>query len=247
MGIVLFLQIDDFRTDITDGAALISHVLHGHVADHREMASGILHNMIVTVHQTRHSRQIIRKHGADFVEIDTVQADGDILKICGVIIVRIDLHNRAVISHKVDVGSYLLVGTEEDKIVFVQVELLVAQGRPFRNQTHTNATVHHLGLCTQAEPHLVGRIVIAHAKGCSTLLQHTVKQGIEDKLRILLVVTHLTAKRKASVALGKSHVDSIQAHIVVCQRVDIAATVHTSDRRRREVEQQLFEVDTLTL
>ena len=77
-------------------------------------------------------------------------------------------------------------------------------------------------------------------------MQHTVEQGIEHELRVLLVVAYLTTKRQALLALGKAEVDGIQSHIADVQRVYIAVAIDTRFWRGGHIKQECLEVNTLT-
>ena len=60
-------------------------------------------------------------------------------------------------------------------------------------------------------------VEIAHAYKCSVLVYGTIKQGIEYKLRIALVVAHLSLICKSVALLRKIQADSIKTCAVVNQ------------------------------
>ena len=109
------------------------------------------------------------------------------------------------------------------------------------------SAIQHLSLGTNAGTHLIVGIVITHAKSGSTLLHHTIKEGIEHELRIAFVVANLSSEREAFLTLCQAKVDGVQTYIVVGERMDIAIAVDTRSRRSVHIEQQLFEVDILAL
>ena len=109
-----------------------------------------------------------------------------------------------------------------------------------------DAAVHHLGLCAQPDAQLVVGVVVAHAEGGAALLQHAVEEGVEHELGILLVVAHLSAEREVLPALGDAEVDGVQPHVVDGQRVYVSAAVESRLGRRRQVKQQVLEVDVLS-
>ena len=112
---------------------------------------------------------------------------------------------------------------------------------------HSETAVHHFGLGSDAGTHLACGIEIAHAEGGSALLQNAVEKGIEHKLRILLVVAYLPAKRQVLFVMRQPESDGVQTHAAGRQRVDMSIAVETTLGRCRYIEQHLLELDILTL
>ena len=246
MGGIAFLQIEQFGADIADRTTLVGHIANGHIAGYGDMSLGILHHVIVALQHTGHAGHIGDNRG-HLVQIEFVQADGDVLQSGWVAVRGIDLHTHAVLSQQVHIGFHLLIIAQEQIVVGVQLEELIAQGGRFRHKTEMKSAIQHLSLSTNAGTHLIVSIVIAHTKGGSTLLQHAIEEGIEHELRIALVVANLSSEREAFLTLCQAEVDGVQTYIVVGERMDIAIAVDTRSRRSVHIEQQLFEVDILAL
>ena len=77
------------------------------------------------------------------------------------------------------------------------------------------------------------------------LLQQSVDECIEYKLRVVRVVAHLSYQRQMVAALDDVEVDGIQQHVVHRQRVYIALAVESFGPRRGHVQQQVLELDAL--
>ena len=73
-----------------------------------------------------------------------------------------------------------------------------------------------------------------------------VKEGIEDELRVLLVVAHLSAKGQSFLALRQREVDGVETQVTDRQRVDIASSINAFCGRGRNVEKHVLEVDVGT-
>ena len=80
VGVVLLLQVDQLGAQVAYRTALVGQLVHVHVADHRDVSSGVLHHVEVAVQQSGHARQRVGQHGADLAQIEAVQADGDVLQ-----------------------------------------------------------------------------------------------------------------------------------------------------------------------
>ena len=246
MGGIAFLQIEQFGADIADRTALVGHIANGHIAGYGDVPLGILHHVVVTLQHTGHAWHIGDDRG-HLVQIEFVQADGNVLQSSWVAVRGINLHTHAVLSQQVYIGFHLLVVTQEQIVVGIQLEEFIAQGGRFGHETEMKSAIQHLSLSTNAGTHLIVGIIIANAKGGSTLLQHAIEEGIEHELRIAFVVAHLTSERKAFLTLCQAEVDGVQTYIVVGERMDIAIAVDTRSRRGVHIEQQLLEVDILAL
>ena len=169
MGGIAFLQIEQFGADIADRTALVGHIANGHIAGYGDMPLGILHHVVVALQHTGHAWHIGDDRGY-LVQIEFVQADGDVLQSSRVAVRGINLHTHAVLSQQVYIGFHLLVVAQEQVVVGVQLEELVAQGGRFRHKTEMKSAIQHLSLSTNAGTHLIVSIVIAHTKGGSTFL-----------------------------------------------------------------------------
>ena len=212
MGIVFLLQIHHFRADITYRTTFVGHILNTHITSHRELTIGILYDMIVTVQHTRHTRSI-RDDRCDFLQIKLMQAECQVLQGIRVTLLRVEADTHAIVCTQVDLCLDLSTATQEYVVVFVKGKLLISQRRTVGHQTKVDTSIDNLGLCSYACTQLVVSIEISHTKGCSAFLQDTVEEGVEDELRILLIVTHLTTKRQALLALDEREVDSIKTNI----------------------------------
>ena len=244
MGGVTLLQVDEFGTDIADGTVLVGHVTNCHITGHRKVTTGIEDDVIVALQHTCHAGSI-GDDGGHLMQVEAVETDGDVLQGGGVCVLGIDLHTHAIVSHQVDLRTYAVVSTQEEVVVGIETELLIAQGRPFGNEVEVQATVEHLGLGTYACTQLVVGIVVANAKGGATLLQQTIEEGVEHKLRVLLVVTYLTTKGEVVLTLGQTEIDGIEAYVADGQRVDIAIAIDSCRRGGGHVEEHVTEVDAL--
>ena len=246
MSVVFLLQIHQLGADIADGAALVGHIVHGHVADHRQLAVGILDDVEVAVEDAGHLGQIVGQDAGDLAQVQLVEADGDVLQRRGVAVLGIDFYAGAVVGNEVYLRAHLMTARQQDEVVGVEVELLVADGRTFGQQVQVDAGIDHLGLGAQTDAQTVVDVVVAHAEGGAALLEQSVDEGVEDKLRVLLVVAHLTLERQVVLALYETEIDGVEAHVVDGQRMDEALAVDACLGRRIDVEQQLLEVDALT-
>ena len=128
MGVVLILQIDEFRADVADGSTFVSHSCHTHVGGHGDVFVPILQDMVVAVENAGDAWQV-GHHSRQLTQVDAMKTDGEVLQHGGVLMLRVDLHTRLVVSDKVYLCLDLLVAREEDVVVFVQRELLIAHRR----------------------------------------------------------------------------------------------------------------------
>ena len=83
MGIVLFLQIHHFRTDITNRTTFVSHIADTHITGHRELSAGILYDMVVAIQHTRHAGGI-GDDGGDFLQVELMEAECQVLQGVGI-------------------------------------------------------------------------------------------------------------------------------------------------------------------
>ena len=245
MGIVLLLQVDQFGADIADGTVLVGQLAHGHVADQRQLALGILHHMEVAIHHARHAGSIGNDR-RQLGQVDTVQADGDVLPRRGVAMLGIDFDTGAIVGYQVHLDLHPVVAPKEDVVVFVEIELLVAQRRALGHEMDVQAAVNHLDLRTDARTQLVLRVEVAHAHRSAASLHGTVEEGVEHEVGVLFVITYLAAERQVVVALGQPHVDCVEQHVVDGKPVHVALAVESADRRGSNVKQQGLEIDVLT-
>ena len=81
--------------------------------------------------------------GRQFTQVDTVQRYRQVLQHRGVLILCVDLHARTVVGDEVYLRLYLLAFGEEDIVVAVQVEFLVAQCRTKACASGCCLTVRH--------------------------------------------------------------------------------------------------------
>ena len=191
MGIVFFLQIYDFGTYIAPFTTLISHVANSHTSHDRETTGRVLHHMIVAFHQTAQTRNI-GKNGCDAGKVEAVHADRNVLQRIRITLCRIDLHTRAIIGNKIDIGLHLIVGSKEYIVVFIQRKLLISQSRTIGQEMDTNAAIHHLCLGSKTQAQLVFIVIETQTYRGTTLLNNTIKQGIEYKLRVALIIANLS-------------------------------------------------------
>ena len=244
VGVVLLHQIHHFRTDIADGRTFVGHLLHSHIRGHGDALVHILHDVIVAVQLTSDLRQV-GDHGGQFSQIQLVDADGEVLQHRRVLILRIELETRLVVGDQVHLRLNLLTLGEEDEIVLVQVELLVADGGTVRHQFQTDTVFFHLRCRTDAHTKPVLIVEIAQTSQGSVLVEVTVEEGIEHELRVLLVVAHLSLITEPLASLREVQADGVDARAVVVERVEMALTVDTCLWRGGHVEQQFLEVDVL--
>ena len=142
-----------------------------------------------------------------------MQAECQVLQGIRVTLLRVEADTHAIVCTQVDLCLDLSTATQEYVVVFVKGKLLISQRRTVGHQTKVDTSIDNLGLCSYACTQLVVSIEISHTKGCSAFLQDTVEEGVENELRILLIVTHLTTKRQALLALDEREVDSIKTNI----------------------------------
>ena len=81
-----------------------------------------------------------------------------------------ETNTGAVVGYQVYLGLYLAVGAIEDVVVLVEIKLLVAQRRPFRDELHPQSAIFHLGLGAYSGSQLIGRVIVAHTECGTTLL-----------------------------------------------------------------------------
>ena len=86
MGVVTFLQIDQFSTKVSQMTTLVDHIMHGHITGHREMSFSILHHMEVTIEQAAHAWQVIGEDRCQLTQIQTIDTYRQILQIVRAIV-----------------------------------------------------------------------------------------------------------------------------------------------------------------
>ena len=74
-------------------------------------------------------------------------------------------------------------------------------------------------------------------------MKMSVNQGIEDELRVLLIVAHLCLIGQSLAFLRQSEADGINEDTVVVQAVYVGVTVDAGLRRCRQVNVKVLEVD----
>ena len=105
----------------------------------------MLNDMVVAVHNARHAWSIGNDSG-DLIEVDTVEAEGDVLQIGGVMLVGIDFSTCSVIGYQVYLCLHTSVSCHEDVIVLVERELFVTYSWPLRYEVQLKPAVNHLCL-----------------------------------------------------------------------------------------------------
>ena len=191
MGVILFHQVDQLCADISDCRTLISHVPDSHIRGHGDFFILILQDMVVAVQLPRDFGQV-GNHRGYFAKIQAVYAQGEVLKHGGVLVLSIELDTCFIIGYQVYLGLHFPVTTQEDKVVFVKVELLVTYRGAFRQEAQAHAILLHLGSGSEAHTHLTFRIVIAQTRQCTVFVDMAVDEGVEHELRIFLVVADLS-------------------------------------------------------
>ena len=150
-----------------------------------------------------------------------VDTDGQILQHRGVLILRIEFQTRLVVGYEVYLCLYpaqallVLRTSQEDIVVFVQVELLVADGGALGHQFETDAFCFHLRCGAQTDTHPVLVVVVAQSHQCPVLVQVTVEEGVEHELRILPVVAYLSLIGQAFALLGEVQAEGVDPCTVV--------------------------------
>ena len=87
-------RIDELRTDIAHGTALIDHVLHRDRARNRKLFLG-LDGMEVSVHDSLNIGRV-GQNAERFFQIETMQGERQVLQGRGVFIIREELHTLAI-------------------------------------------------------------------------------------------------------------------------------------------------------
>ena len=241
VGVVFILQIDELRAEIADGSTLVGHTRHSHIGGYGDVLVPVLQNMVVAVELTCDTRQI-RYHRRQFSQVDAMEADGEVLQHGGVLMLGVDLQTCLLVGDKVYLRLDLLIAGEENVVVFVQVELLVTQRRTVGQKSEAQAVVLHLGCGSDADTHTALPVEIAQARQCPVLMDVAVEKGVEDELRILLVVADLSLIGQPIAFMYQAQADGVDLDAVVIEREDVSLTVDACLWRGGEVERQLLEV-----
>ena len=240
--VVLALHIHKLRAERTHVATLVAHVPYLHVAGHGYLFLLVHHQVVVTVQQTRDMGHV-GDGGRQLVQVETVQADGEVLQQRRVLVFRIDPHTRAVVGQQTHLGLQPEVVLEEQEVVVVEREHPVADSWVAGQQVEAQSVVLHLYLCSQAQGQLVLVVIEAYAQTGTVLLQQSVDGGGEDKLRIPAVVGYAALEGQSVVGLVyKCHVDGVYACGVGIQAEQMGLAVDTRDGRCVHVDQQFLEV-----
>ena len=133
------------------------------------------------------------------------------------------------------------VVAQEDVIIVVYAELFVSQHGVLPENVGTNTAAFHFGRHAEVDAQLLIDIVKTSRKRCASLRHLPAKKSIEHILRIVLSVTYLA--RIGNLVVGRSHIkpDSIEAHAVCYERIDLQLAIDTGNRRRGHVYQSAFQ------
>ena len=241
VGVVFVLQIDELRADIADGSALIGHFCHTHIGGYGDVLVPVLQDMVVAVELARDAGEV-RDDGRQFSQVDTMEADGEVLQHGGVLMLGVYLHTRLVVRDEVYLCLDLLTAGEEDVVVFVQVELLVTHRRTVGQEPEAQTFVFHLRCGTDSDTHAALRVVKPQAGQCPVLMYVTVDESVEDELRIFLVVADLSLIGQPVAFMNETQPDGVDLNAVVVEREEMPLSVDACLRRGGEVERQLLEV-----
>ena len=154
----------------------------------------------------------------------------------------VDLHTSLIVRDEIDFRLDLLTAGEEDVVVFVQVELLISQRRTVGQEPEAQTFFLHLGCGSDADTHTALPVEIAQARQCPVLVDVAIEEGVEDELRVLLVVADLSLISQPIVFLYETQADGVDLDAVVVEREEMSLSVDTCLRRGGEVEHQFLEV-----
>ena len=160
-----------------------------------------------------------------------------------VLVCRVELQTRLVVGYQVDLRLYLLVAAQEDEIVLVQVELLIAECRSFGQQFEADTAILHLCRSTDSYAQLAVVVVVAYTCQGTVLMDVSVDKGIEHELWVPAVVTYLSLIGQLVAFLCEVQADGVDADTVVVERVEVALAVDARLGRAGHVNAQLLEVD----
>ena len=242
MHIIVFLHIDQLCTDIPHRQTLIGPVADRHIRDDRELFVVSLHHVVVAVEISSHAWHI-RNDGGDIVKIKLMETHRKVLQECGVTVLGVDLHTRAIVGQQVYFRLYAVVLSQIEEVIGVKVEEFIADGRLFRNQVQTDTLCFQVGRGSQTQSHLVVGIEITHAECGSMLMQETVEEGVKHDLRIPFIVSHLSLEGQFGVLMLQRQVDGIDTDTVVIERMDIGIAIDTSFWRGGHVDVEVLEGD----
>ena len=170
-------------------------------------------------------------YGRQLSQIDVMETDGEILQHRGVLMFGVNLHTRFVIGNEVNLRLDFLVLGEEDVVVFIQREFLVADGRPVGHKPEAQTFVLHL--CRRSYPDTCQSTV---------LVDMAVDEGVEHELRIALVVTYLSLIGQTLAFLCEVQVDGVDTDAVIGQGVDMTLAVDARLCRGGHVDAHLLEI-----
>ena len=241
MGTVATLHIHQFAAYISHGAVFIAHLCHVEVAHHRDAFLFVLHHVEVAVEQSANSWCIGDDRG-NLVKVELVQAHGKVLQQGAVVVFGIDFHTRAIIGNEVYLGVQLLVVAKEQVVVFIELELLIAQHGTIGKQVHVQSAVCHLCLDTQLCAQLSAGIIVAGIEAGATLQQIAIEERGKDKLGIAPVVAHPATEVDLIFSLLHQERDGVDAHTVNHHGVNIAIAIEASLRGGVETELQRLEM-----
>ena len=156
---------------------------------------------------------------------------------------RVELQTRLVVGYQVDLRLYLLVTAQEDEIVLVQVELLIAECRPFGQQFEADAAILHLCRGTDSYAQLAVVVVVAYTCQGTVLVDMSVDEGVEHELRVPAVVTYLSLVGQLVAFLCEVQADGVDTDAVVVERVEVALAVDARLGRAVHVNPQFLEID----
>ena len=223
MGAVALRHIHELGAEIADGAVLIDEVLHGEVARHAHLIVG-LHKVQVAVEHTANIGRI-GNDGEHALQVEVVERGCDVLLRLFVLVVGVDLHTCAVIGFQHQVGRHAVVATQEHVVIVVHRELPIAQHGVFSVGAEHQAVALHRRL--QAQPHTQLTLVVieAGAEDGASVLKHSVDEGVERILRILLVVAHLCLIRRAHRVGLDGEVHGVEQHAINEQRLQVQLAI----------------------
>ena len=241
MGVAIFLQVHHLRTEVADGCPFKGHAHHGHVGGHGNVLL-LIHQDVVVAVQLSCEMWHIGYHRRQLIEVYAIQRYRQVLQHRGVLVLRVDLHACTVVGNEVDLGLNLVLFAKEDVVVFVQVELFVAQRRTVWHQLEAYAAFFHLCRRPDTHTHTVVGIKITKANQGSVLVDMAVNKGIEHELGIATVVADLSLVGQTVAFLCEAQSDGVDADTVVVQRVEMALAVDACLWRGGQIDEQFLEI-----
>ncbi len=212
------------------------------VGQHRDALVFVLQQAEVTVEQSGYAR-CVRHYGGNLGQVKLVETDGYVLQHVGILVFRRHLYTRTFVGHEVHLGLYTPVATEEYVVVFIEIELGVAQYRMVRLQVDSHTTVNHLRFRAERHAQLVVSVEIAQRHGGTLVDYFTVEQGCKHKLRVAVVVAHLAVEAERRGVLLHAEGHGVDASAVDYERMDKAFAVETVGWRGRKVHVHIVKHD----